>query len=60
MMSPIGAAGATVTIGSGIVGFATEAIPVLQALSFFVGICVGIATIAWYSYQAYHLKHKNK
>ena len=59
-MIHFGAAGATVSLGAGMVGFAVKAIPVLQALSFLVGILVGIATIAWYAYQAYHLKRKKK
>lgn len=56
----IGAAGAGVTFGAGLVAAATEAIPVLQALSFLIGILVGIATIAWYGYQAYHLRKRRE
>lgn len=53
-----GAIGAGATGGFGLVGFAAKAIPVLQALSLCMTVLVGVATIAWYGYQAYHLKRE--
>jgi hypothetical protein len=53
-----GAVGAGATGGFSLIGFAAQALPLLQALSFLMGILVGIATICWYGYQAKHLKKK--
>lgn len=52
--------GAYVTAATGFVGWVTDAIPVLQAASLVVSILVGVATIAWFAYQAYHLKKRSK
>lgn len=52
----LGFIGASATGGFSFLGFVAEAIPVLQALAFLTSIAVGIATIAWYKYQAKHLK----
>ncbi len=57
-MTPVehgGPVGATITLGSAIVGFATAAIPVLQAVSLLVAIVVGLLTAVWYYKR---LKHK--
>lgn len=44
----LGAVGTGVTVGSGFLGWVTKAIPVLQALSLFVSVLVGVATLIWY------------
>lgn len=43
-----GAVGASVTGGSAFIGFVTDAIPVLQALSLLVSIVAGALTALWY------------
>lgn len=53
-----GAVGAGATGGFSLIGFAAQALPLLQALAFIMSMLVGVATIAWYIYQAKHLKKK--
>lgn len=60
MIHHLGVKGAVATTGSGIASLALEAIPILQALALLTTCLVGVATIAWYAYQAYHLKKRKE
>lgn len=48
MQEHVGAIGTGVTAGTGIVAWATQAIPVFEVVSLFISCIVGVLTAAWY------------
>lgn len=48
MQEHVGAIGTGVTAGSGLVAWATQAIPVFEVVSLFISCIVGVLTAAWY------------